>query len=138
MTINSSLIKNVLQSYDRHLANGRRLTRLSKYLRDPDRDDPHGYLLEARRKQLVEKVAREIVENLITSGSQNPVTREIKQELNQEMGMELIFHYPPTGEEMKILKPGDQGPEELTLEEKDQVLRKLWEVTLDKVNETML
>ena len=39
---------------------------------------------------------------------------------------------------MQILKQGTQGLVELKSEEKNAVLHKLWEITLHKVNETML
>ncbi|RQD67251.1 MAG: hypothetical protein D5R98_01120 [Desulfonatronovibrio sp. MSAO_Bac4] len=138
MTINQSLVKNMFQNYDRQLVNGRKLSRLSRYLRDPQGEDPHSTSREKKRRAMVERVAREIVENLITADTQNQIVKEIKDELRRETDEDLIFHYPPTGEDMKVLKPGADGPEELSMQEKDIILRKLWEITLDKVNETML
>ncbi|WP_291321908.1 DVU0524 family FlgM-associated protein [Desulfonatronospira sp.] len=138
MTINQSLLKNMFNNYDRQLVTGRKLSRLSRYLRGPDGDSLHPKSREKKRRAMVERVAREIVENLITSDSNNMIVQEIKEELRQEMNSDLIFHYPPTGEDMKVLKPGDDGPQELNIHEKDRILRKLWEITLDKVNRTML
>ncbi|MBT8763795.1 hypothetical protein KFV02_07600 [Desulfohalobiaceae bacterium Ax17] len=138
MTINPFLVKSVIRVYDRQLTNGRRIARLKKYLQQSGGGDSVTISQEAKRKQLVERVSREIIENLLTSDSNNPVVQEIKSELEKEFQQKLIFRYPPSGEEMQILKLGPHGPEELKPEEKDAVLNKLWEITLVKVNETML
>ncbi|MFN2343037.1 MAG: DVU0524 family FlgM-associated protein [Desulfonatronovibrio sp.] len=138
MTINPNLVKNVLKTYDRHLVNGRRLARLSRHLRGPEVLAIEDHSKEIKRRKLVERIAREIIENLITSDSRNPMVEEIKKELNQELETELIFHYPPTGEEMKIFTGGGDQPQELSQEQRDRILGKLWEMTLNKVNETML
>ncbi|RQD66622.1 MAG: hypothetical protein D5R98_02170 [Desulfonatronovibrio sp. MSAO_Bac4] len=138
MTINPNLVKNVLKTYDRHLVNGRRLARLSRHLRGAEVPAIEDQSKELKRRRLVERVAREIIENLITSDSRNPMVEEIKKELNQELETELIFHYPPTGEEMKIFVGGEDQPQELSQEQRDRILGKLWEMTLNKVNGTML
>ncbi len=138
MTINPALVKNVLKTYDRQLINGRRLARLSRYLHRGVAEEAQSGSREAKRRSLVQRVAREIIENLITSDSNNPLVEEIKQTLSRELNTELVFHYPPTGEEMKIFAQGKEGPQELSQEQKELVLGKLWELTLNKVNETML
>lgn len=138
MTINPTLVKNVLRTYDRHLVNGRRLARLSRHLRGPGVPAIEDKSRELKRRRLVERVAREIIENLITSDSRNSMVQEIKNELNQELETELIFHYPPTGEDMKIFIQGEDQPKELSQEQRDGILGKLWEMTLSKVNDTML
>ncbi|WP_045215298.1 DVU0524 family FlgM-associated protein [Desulfonatronovibrio magnus] len=138
MTINPVLVKKVLNTYDRHLVNGRRLARLSRYLRGAEALEQDTTSRESKRRKLVERVAREIIENLITSDSRNPMVDEIKEALSQELNTELIFHYPPSGEEMKIMVPGPHGPEELGPEQREKVLGKLWQMTLNKVNSTML
>lgn len=138
MTINPNLVKNVLRTYDRHLVNGRRLARLSRHLHGTEVPAIEDHSREIKRRRLVERIAREIIENLITSDSRNPMVEEIKNELNQDLETELIFHYPPTGEDMKIFIKGESQPQELSQEQRDAILGKLWEMTLSKVNETML
>ena len=138
MTINPVVVKNVLKTYDRQLVTGRKIARLSRYLNRSEVQEQEPQLREIKRRSLVERVAREIVENLITSDSDNPMVAEIKQAISDELNAELIFHYPPTGEEMKIFERGKDGPQELTQEQRELVLGKLWEITLNKVNETML
>ena len=93
---------------------------------------------EAKRRLLVEKVASEIVDNLIGSDSTNPVVRDIKQQLTSEFGNDVVFRYPSDGSGLQILKKTDQGVAELTNGEKDAFMRRLWEVALGRVNETML
>lgn len=109
MTINPVLVKNVLQTYDRHLVNGRKLARLTRHLRGAGVQDQDLQAREARRREMVERVAREIIENLITSDSRNPMVQEIKDSLSRELDTSLIFHYPPSGEEMKIMVQEKDG-----------------------------
>ena len=138
MTVNSFLVKNIIRVYDRQLTNGRRIARLKKYIQESGQGDSVSISREAKRRQMVERVAREIIDNLITSGSNNHIVLEIKEELEKEFDQEFIFHYPPSGEEMQILKQDTQGLVELKPEEKNAALHKLWEITMHKVNETML
>jgi len=93
---------------------------------------------EAKRRQLVEKVAGEIVNNLIGSDTTNPVVREIKTQMAKEFGQDVLFRYPSDGSGLQILKKTDQGVAELTNGEKDAFMRRLWEIALTRVNETML
>ena len=80
----------------------------------------------------------EIVDNLIGSDTANPVVREIKTQMAKEFGQEVLFRYPSDGSGLQILKKTDQGVAELTNGEKDAFMRRLWEVALTRVNETML
>jgi hypothetical protein len=86
----------------------------------------------------VEKVAREIVDNLIGSDSTNPVVRDIKQQLMSEFGGDMVFRYPSDGSGLQVLKKTEQGVSELTNGQKDVFMRRLWEIALSRVNETML
>ncbi len=138
MTVNPFLVKNVLRTYDQHLDTGRRIARFKKYMNRAGEEDSVSISQEAKRKQMVEKVAREIVHNLIGSDSANPVVTEIKQQLAQELGGEAVFRYPANGDGLQILRNTPNGVTELTNGEKDAFMQRLWEVALNKVNETML
>jgi hypothetical protein len=93
---------------------------------------------DLRRKQLVEKIAREIMESLMVSESANPVVEEIKNGLQREFGCSMEFRYPPLATEIQILRKEGEELQEITGEEKRAVLEKLWRITLDTVDETML
>ena len=138
MTVNPFLVKNVVRTYDQHQDTGRRIARFKNYMDRAGQGDSVSISKEAKRRQLVEKVAREIVENLIGSDSTNPVVRDIRLQLAREFGHDLAFSYPSDGSGLKILKKTENGVHELANGEKDAFMRRLWEVALNKVNETML
>lgn len=138
MTVNPFLVKNVLRTYDQHQDTGRRIARFKKYMDRAGHGDSVSISQEAKRRQMVEKVAMEIVDNLVGSESSNPVVSEIKRQIIRESGKELLFRYPSDGEGLQVLHKSDVGVVELTNGEKDALMQRLWEVTLSKVNETML
>jgi len=138
VTVNPFLVKTVLRTYDQHQDTGRRLARFQKYMDRAGQGDSVSISKEAKRRLLVEKVTAEIVDNLIGSDSANPVVRDIKQQLTKEFGNDVVFRYPSDGSGLQILKKTDQGVGELTNGEKDAFMRRLWEVALNRVNETML
>lgn len=138
MTVNPFLVKSVLRTYDQHQETGRRIARFKKYMDRAGQGDSVSISKEAKRRQLVEKVAGEIVDNLIGSDTTNPVVREIKTQMAKEFKAEVLFRYPSDGSGLQILKQTDQGVTELTNGEKDAFMRRLWEVALTRVNETML
>ena len=86
MTISPFLVKNVLRTYDQQMDTGRRISRLKKFMSQRDAADSVSISQEAKRRLLVERVAREIVDNLVGSTSTNPVVQEIRQALDEEFG----------------------------------------------------
>jgi len=140
VTVNPFLVKNVVRTYDQHQETGRRIARFKNYMDRAGQGDSVSISQEAKRRLLVEKVAGEIVDNLIGSDTANPVVREIREQLTKEFGngKDLFFRYPSDGSGLQILKKTDQGVSELTNGEKDALMRRLWEVALTRGNETML
>jgi len=139
MTINPFLVKTVLRTYDQQLDVGRRVSRLHKFMRQADMADSVSISPEAKRRLLVERIAREIVDNLVGSKSTNPVVQEIRRTLEEEFGPGLVFRYPPDGDELEILRKDANGtPRAITNGEKDRFMQRLWQVTYHKVDETML
>ena len=138
MTINPFLVKAVVRTYDQHQDVGRRIARFKKYMDHAGQGDSVSISQEAKRRQLVEKIAHEIVDNLIGSDNANPIVHEIRQQLGKEFGSDLLFRYPSDGTGLQILKKIDSGVATITNGEKDVFMRRLWEITLTRVDETML
>lgn len=138
MTIKSLLVKNVLQTYDRQIDSARRLVRLRQSLAKSEALDSVSISREAKRRQLVERVAREIVDSLLVSNNPNAVVEDIKRELEAEIGQELLFSFPPTEGQLKILKQTANGTVQISAKERERILAKLWVIALKKVDETML
>ncbi len=139
MTINPFLIKTVNNTYDRQLETARRLSRLGQYMKRGGQADAITISREAKRLQLVDKVAREIVHNLIGTNSKNPVVQAIRQQLSAEFKSELNFTYSPEGEGLHILKKDEKKKTvRVPADEKEKIMARMWEITKEKVNETML
>lgn len=138
MTLRSLYVRNMLRGYDRQLVTGRRLARYTRGLAAAGLEDEVRISREAKRRALVERVAREIVENLILSGSDNPLVASIKQQLNDDFGNSLTFTFPPTEQDLHVFVETPGGPREVAPHEKMQIMNRLWQLTLDKVDETML
>jgi len=138
MTINNYTIQNMLRTYDEQMNTGRRIKRLNRYLRRYSKKGTNLISNEDRRKQMVEKVAAEVIENLLTSKSDNPMVKEIKKKMEEKLQSRLVFFYPPNGDEMQILKGDPKDSTQLTEKEREKLMHILWETTIKTVNETML
>ena len=135
MSIPSFYFRNMLLQYDRQLVTARRLARLKAELRERM---PAAVPTETKRRVMVEHVARELLDNLLFTGSDNPVVREGRQELNRTLHGEYSFRYPPGEVDVRIFREEPDGSRELTSEERKHILAALWEITLAKVDATML
>ena len=128
----------MLRTYGRQVTTARRLARFRRSLQPVD-DAETLISREAKRRELVGRVAAEIVENCIVAGSDTPVVEELKAELEEELGFPVVFAYPPEEQDMQIFRkdPGGQA-EPLVGEAKAAAMRRLWELALEKVDATML
>lgn len=139
MTINPFVIKTVNSTYDKQLETARRLSRLGQYLKRSGQGDAVSISRDAKRLQLVDKVSREIVHNLIGTNSQNPIVQSIRSQLCSEFQSELNFSYKQEGDGLHILKKDEKKKTVcLTEDEKEKIISRMWEITKDKVNATML
>ena len=75
VSIPSFYFRNMLLQYDRQLVTARRLARLKAELRERM---PAAVPTETKRRVMVEHVARELLDNLLFTGSDNPVVREVR------------------------------------------------------------
>lgn len=128
----------MLRTYGRQVTTARRLARFRRSLRPVD-DEEAQISREAKRRELVGRVAAEIVENCIVAGTETPVVEELKAELEEELGFPVVFAYPPEEQEMQIFRkdPGKDA-EPLVGEAKAAAMRRLWELALEKVDATMI
>lgn len=138
MTIKPQIAQNMMRLYGQHLDQGRRMARYRMLLQRSSPGDTASFSQEARRRQLVEKIATEIMDSLMVSGSNNPIVKDIKLELQREFGFEMEFGYLPLEPEMQILRKNGDDMQEIKGEEKLTILERFWKITLAKVNETMI
>jgi hypothetical protein len=137
MNTQSFYTRQMLLRYSRQLVAARRLARYDQLL---GRGPQYGSeAAEAKRRAMVERVAREIMENLIFSGSDNPVVQDVQVRLAEESGEDYTFRYPPAEQDFQIFRTAPDGKEvELSQGEKQMVMGRLWDVTLRTVDATML
>lgn len=126
----------MLRTYGKQLTSAKRLARFKQAMGDvPVLDEA---AKRAKRREMVERIAHEVIENLIVNTEHSPVVAAILKQLEQEFGSPFIFEYPVDGSDVQILRDTQQGPQELKGDDRNKVMRRLWEITLSKVDDTML
>lgn len=140
MTATPYPVRAMLRTYGRQVTTARRLARYRRLQRfdEPEDAENAAMLREAKRRDLVRRVAMEIVDNCLITGTESPVVDEIKAELEDELGFPLAFAYPPEEQDMQVFRLGGSEPVRITGPDKAAVMQRLWELALEKVDDTML
>lgn len=131
-------VRRMLHTYGRQLTSAKRLARFRRALLASGAQDQVDISREARRRELVQRIAKEIIENLIVNGNHSPVIEEILDQLETETGNRVLLDYPLDGGDVRLLTETETGARELTGAQKNRILKRLWEITLAKVDDTML
>lgn len=137
MDTSSFYMRNMLHQYGRQLVTSRRLARYHQVLRANAGVEPE-MSAEMRRRIMVERVSRELFENLLFTGSDNMVVEEVRKELAHTLGEKLSFRYPPGQLDIAITRDGPDGPIEVGPEEKARILAQVWKIIQARVDATML
>ena len=135
--MSSYYMQHMLLQYGRQLTTARRLARHREAMRLAGVFTPDP-APEEKRRLMVRRVTSEIVENLLLTGSDNPVVIQVKERLNETLGEEILFRFPPGELDMLLHRRNEHGEEELGLEERGKVMGLLWHIAEETVNETML
>lgn len=135
--MSSYYMQHMLLQYGRQLTTARRLARHRQAMRLAGGLAPEPSP-EEKRRLMVRRVTSEIVENLLLTGSDNPIVTEVTDRLNEALGEEIIFRFPPGELDMLLFRRAENGDEELGVEEKGKVMGLLWHIAEEVVNETML
>lgn len=138
MVVQPVNVRLMLRTYGKQLTSAKRLARFKRALALSGAQDMVSISREARRKELVERISQEVIENLLVNGQDNPVVTRVLSDLEQELGEQVLFDYPLDGGEIQILRQSDDGPQEIAADEKMRIMRRLWEITLHNVDDTML
>ena len=138
MANNPAEIRNMLQTYGKQLTSAKRLARFRRALKRSESPDVVTISRQARRRELVEKISREIIENLIVSGNENPIVDDILKQLESDFGEVFLFEYPLDGSDVQVLRSTPEGVADLPPEDKASVMNRLWEITLENIDRTML
>ena len=139
MTATDMQIRAMLRKYEVQLLAARRLARFRRAQRLAEDEAPLTPAeLDARHKAMVERVAHELYESIVMTGSDNPVVDTIRERLGEQVGGEVRFTYPPGEERVKIVREGPEGASLASVEDQAKALQELWPVTLQAVKESML
>nr|WP_321256484.1 DVU0524 family FlgM-associated protein [uncultured Pseudodesulfovibrio sp.] len=136
MNVSSANVRNMLRTYGKQLTSAKRLARFRQAMGDVEPMDD--IAKQAKRRELVERIAHEVIENLIVNSEPSPVVEAVLIQLEREFGCRYIFEYPLEGGDVQILKETQSGPRDIEGSERNKVMRRLWEITLSKVDDTML
>ena len=131
-----AIVQKMLRTYGRQLTSAKRLERFRRAMLGVRGQD--NISQTARRRELVQRIATEIIENLIVNGSKNPVIQDIMNVLEREVGTRIMLEYPLDLGEVVVLKETPKGPVEAIGEERAKIMQLLWELTLSRVDDTML
>jgi hypothetical protein len=127
----------MLRIYDKQLINSRRLSRYTRRLRGDTPAEPPE-IQRAKRRALVEQIARELVDNLLVLGIDNPVVNELKERVETLAGGRLHFEYPYMEQDLQIFKETPEGTDRLTPDETQDILASIWEIALDTVDRSLM
>lgn len=145
MAITSFEVQNILRTYAKQLSRGQRLARHRAAAKAP-RGDQVNISIEARRKQVIEKITTEIVSNI---GSRLPgvgqglggVEEQALQRLSGEYGKTLdLSHDEKTGQLLFRVIDADTGNvmEDLGIQESAGLQDRLYTITQQIIDQNMI
>ena len=141
MTISSHQIHSVLRIYGQQFKRGMGLAKMREA--DPEQSvDKIQISPEAKRRQVVEQVATEILGHLADSGSNaGDVEQEIMDTLSREFGQQLSLGFDETGGSFRFdIVDAEAGEISGSVdgEQAEELSRRLIEITRDTVDRTMI
>ena len=136
MTAAPLQVRKMLRTYGKQLGIARRLARHRLAAQGPAEGDEAARA--ARRRLMVEQVAREIVENLLAADSGSEVVGEIRLKLREELGCDVEIVYPPDELGVRVFLSEQDEVREARGEEQAAIMSRLWEIALETVDNTML
>lgn len=128
----------MVQQYETQLLAARRLARYRRARRLAEGEEEPRIDPEVRRRAMVERVARELYEMILFTGSENPVVDKIRERMTPIMGAKMRFTYPPGDDKLALVCEDSEGPRALTAEEQEKAVQALWHLTMRAVDESML
>lgn len=138
VTVNLFRLRSVAKSYAEQRLLAQKVGRLKEAVRLISEEGSAPPTHESRRRAMVERVAQEIIDNLLVTGADSPVVADIHRALEEEFDTRFVFGYPVMEHDLQIYRSTDAGPEQLSAPEADRVMERLWQITVRKVDETML
>lgn len=147
MTITSYQVQNILRTYARQLSRGQRLAR-NRAAQEPQASDQISISVEARRRQVIEKITSEIVAGIGTRIPGMPegmggVEEQALGQLSREYGQTLdLATDESTGKLVfRVIDPEAAGPaavKTLGPEESAKLQDRLYAITQEIIDKNMI
>jgi hypothetical protein len=145
MAITSYQVQNILRTYAKQLSRGQRLAR-TRAASGPAPSDQVNISIEARRKQVIEKITAEIVSNIGyrlpgLGGSLGGVEEMALKQLSLEYGQTLDLGQDAASGEItfRVLDPqSGEVVNELGSEESNRLQERLFAITQDIIDRNMV
>ncbi len=145
MTITSFQVQNILRTYARQLSRGQRLAR-NKVAAQTSANDQVNISIEARRKQVIEKITSEIVNSI---GARVPgmgqgmggLEEQALKQLSQEYGQKLDIYQDAGSGQLMFKVLGEQTGEvvqNLDADESARLQERLYQITQSIVDSNMV
>ena len=128
----------MLQQYESQLLSARRLARFRRARRLAEGDAQPRIDPVVRRRAMVERVARELFETIVFTGSDNPVVDKIRERMTPLVGTRVRFTYPADAERVTLVSEEGEALRPMSGEEEKRAMKALWYLTLRAVDESML
>ncbi len=129
----STKILNIIQKYHDQLSRTRRVMVLKKALRlmEPS-EDRVTLSREGKRRELIDKLSKEIINNLIVSEEPEGIAGEIKEKIEEQVGIKLLFEFDPKEKAIIVRKEN-----KMRFSERDQekILKLLKTITKEKLEQ---
>ncbi len=130
----SAKILNILQKYNDQLSRTKRAVVFKKALKIKESSEDKVTLSkEGRRRELIDKLSREIINNLVVSDEPTGIAMEIKGEVEEEVGMRLLFEFDPKEKSIIIRREDKTRLSPIQQKEIVGILKKVTREKLEKI-----
>lgn len=127
----TSRIINVIQKYYIQQNRSKRIALLKNTLRFEVSEDKVSLSEDGRRKELISRLTKEIVNNLIIAKNHPKIVQEITRELENEYEHRFVFKFDPKEKSLTVRR---EDKKELTEREQEEIIKKLRDITYKKLN----
>jgi len=127
-------IINAIQKYHIQQSRSKRIWALKNLLTPQLSEDKVSLSEKGKRKELISRLTKEVVNNLINAKNQPEIVQEIKQELEHEYGHKLFFKFDPKEKSLTVRR---EDKRQLSETEQEELIKKLWDITYKKLNSVL-
>ena len=134
MDVTTPKIINAIQKYHIQQNRSKRIWALKNILTRQLSEDKVSLSEQGKRKELISRLTKEVVNNLISAKNQPEIVQEIKQELEDEYGHKLVFKFDPKEKSLTVRR---EDKRQLSETEQEELIKKLWNITYKKLNSVL-